>query len=78
LEDRRLRRLLETILREIHEPFYYDTHRLAKLDSLNIGPMEDILAGLSNYKVSRTHFNPVAIKTDAPLAVMKGALSSCR
>jgi len=78
LEDRRLTRLLETILREIHEPFYYDTHRLAKLDSLNIGPMEDILAGLSNYKVSRTHFNPVAIKTDAPLAVIKGALSSCR
>jgi tRNA (guanine26-N2/guanine27-N2)-dimethyltransferase len=75
LNDKKLTRLLETIAGEIHEPFYQDTHRLAKVDNLEVKPMKEIIAALSDYKVSRTHFNPVAVKTDAPLGAIKKVLS---
>jgi len=72
--SRRLVRLMETIAGELAEPFYYDTHRLAKLEGVEVRSMEEIIRALSGYRVSRTHFNPVAIKTDAPLEAVKRAL----
>ena len=49
-------------------PFYFDLHKI--FDKLDVTPkkFDDIIAKLNErgYRVTRTHFNPHAIKTEAP------------
>jgi len=54
-------------------PFYYDLHHLAKILKAQPPKIETISNKLNGkgYKVSRTHFCPTAIKTDAPFKAVK-------
>ncbi|XP_072260128.1 TRMT1-like protein isoform X2 [Pyxicephalus adspersus] len=58
-----------------HPPFYYSIHRHA-IGGLNIPKLNKILQNLSEagFLVSRTHFDPTGIRTDAPLATLKSIL----
>jgi len=69
---------LNTLLEELDGPFFYDTHALARRNSLEVRKLSDIGAILQEkgYKVSRTHFSPTAIKTDAPFEDVLGALKA--
>lgn len=64
-------KLLNTVLCEIDEPFYYDIHSICKNKKISAPPLDEIIEALreKDYKVSRTHFCPTGIKTDAPLNV---------
>jgi tRNA (guanine26-N2/guanine27-N2)-dimethyltransferase len=64
-----LEKLLNTILEEIDEPFYYDVHSICKNKKISAPPLDEIVESLQDggYRVSRTHFCPTGIKTDAPL-----------
>lgn len=74
LEDKRLTKLITTIKDELHEPFYYDLHRICDALNTSVPSMKTVFEALKDYKVSRTHFNPTAIKTDAPVEEIKGVL----
>ncbi|KAM8930718.1 tRNA (guanine(27)-N(2))-dimethyltransferase [Pelodytes ibericus] len=54
-----------------HPPFYYSIHRHA-IGGLNIPKLNKILQHLSEagFLVSRTHFDPTGIRTNAPLAML--------
>ena len=69
LRNPQLEKLLRTIEEEIDEPFYYDVHRIAKNLKINAPPLDEIIDALKDDGniVSRTHFCPTALKTDAPL-----------
>lgn len=71
LKSTQTEKLLNTIFEEIDVPFYYDVHRLCKHLKVNSPPLDEIVNALSDqgYRVSRTHFCPTGIKTDAPLNV---------
>uniref|UniRef100_A0A8C5RBV9 tRNA (guanine(26)-N(2))-dimethyltransferase n=1 Tax=Leptobrachium leishanense TaxID=445787 RepID=A0A8C5RBV9_9ANUR len=58
-----------------HPPFYYSIHRHA-IGGLNIPKLNKILQFLSEsgFMVSRTHFDPTGIRTDAPLATLTSVL----
>ncbi|KAM9296678.1 TRMT1-like protein [Gastrophryne carolinensis] len=58
-----------------HPPFYYSIHRHA-IGGLNIPKLNKILQYLSEagFLVSRTHFDPTGIRTNAPLATIKAIL----
>jgi tRNA (guanine26-N2/guanine27-N2)-dimethyltransferase len=61
-------KLLKLLIEEADmPPFYYDLHYLAKKLKVKIPRMEKIFKKLEKkgFKVSRTHFCPTAIKTDA-------------
>lgn len=62
-------KLLNTILEEIDDPFYYDVHSICKNKKISAPPLDEIAEALldGGYRVSRTHFCPTGIKTDAPL-----------
>jgi tRNA (guanine26-N2/guanine27-N2)-dimethyltransferase len=75
LEGKRLTKLITTIRDELHQPFYYDIHRVCDALNVSVPSMEIIFKALSDYRVTRTHFNPTAIKTNAPVEEIKRALS---
>ncbi|KAM3922820.1 TRMT1-like protein isoform 2-T2 [Leptodactylus fuscus] len=58
-----------------HPPFYYSIHRHA-IGGLNIPKLNKILQYLSEagFLVSRTHFDPTGIRTNASLAILKAIL----
>ncbi|XP_075702940.1 tRNA (guanine(27)-N(2))-dimethyltransferase [Rhinoderma darwinii] len=58
-----------------HPPFYYSIHRHA-IGGLNIPKLNKILQYLSEagFLVSRTHFDPTGIRTNASLATLKAIL----
>ncbi|XP_066443797.1 TRMT1-like protein isoform X2 [Eleutherodactylus coqui] len=62
-------------VRTEHPPFYYSIHRHA-IGGLNIPKLNKILQSLSDagYLVSRTHFDPTGIRTNATLATLKAVL----
>ncbi|KAM5135018.1 TRMT1-like protein isoform 2-T2 [Mantella aurantiaca] len=66
---------LKNETRAEHPPFYYSIHRHA-IGGLNIPKLNKILQHLSEagYLVSRTHFDPTGIRTNAPLATLKAIL----
>ncbi len=74
LEDPELDALLSTIAAEVEAPFYFDVHALSKKMKRSARPMTEIIEALSGHRVSRTHFSPTAIKTDAALSEVKRAL----
>ncbi len=54
-------------------PYYYNVHLLSKRKGKGYVPkMDEIIEKIrkKGYKVSRTHFSPVSIKTDAPYKVI--------
>ena len=71
---------LETISEELDIPFHYDTHALARRNNLQVGKLAEILDILrgKGYSATRTHFSPMAIKTDAPFEEVLEALRSLR
>ncbi|XP_073464481.1 TRMT1-like protein isoform X2 [Aquarana catesbeiana] len=66
---------LKNDTRAEHPPFYYSIHRHA-IGGLNIPKLNKILQHLSEagFLVSRTHFDPTGIRTNAPLATIKAVL----
>ncbi|ASJ14072.1 tRNA (guanine(10)-N(2))-dimethyltransferase [Thermococcus radiotolerans] len=69
---------LETISEELDVPFHYDTHALARRNNLQVGKLAEIIEILrgKGYSATRTHFSPMAIKTDAPFEEVLEALRS--
>jgi tRNA (guanine26-N2/guanine27-N2)-dimethyltransferase len=62
-------KLLKLIIEEADMPaFYFDLHHLAKCLKKEPPKIETLTEKLKaeGFKVSRTHFCPTAIKTDAP------------
>lgn len=69
----KLRSLLTLALEELADvPLYYNLHDLAKLLKTQAPPQDTFRSALVNagYRVSSTHANPLAVKTDAPPAVV--------
>jgi len=63
-------KLLKLLIEEAEMPaFYYDLHHLAKVFKKEPPRIEDLIKKLKtkDFKASRTHFYPTAIKTDASL-----------
>jgi len=59
-------KLLKLLIEEADAPaFYYDLHHLAKVLKKEPPKMEVLFKKLKDFKISRTHFCPTAIKTDA-------------
>ncbi|NWI93351.1 TRM1L protein, partial [Pitta sordida] len=58
-----------------HPPFYYNVHRHS-LRGMNMPKLNKFLTYLSEagYRVSRTHFDPMGVRTNAPLAQFKTVL----
>ncbi len=53
-------------------PYYYNIHILSKRFSRHYVPrMDELIKKLKKYKVSKTHFSPISIKTDAPYKVLE-------
>ncbi|ASJ09181.1 tRNA (guanine(10)-N(2))-dimethyltransferase [Thermococcus siculi] len=67
---------IELLKEELDVPFLYDTHALARRHSLQarkLADMIEILRG-KGYTATRTHFSPMAIKTDAQFEEVIDAL----
>uniref|UniRef100_A0A803V0W6 tRNA (guanine(27)-N(2))-dimethyltransferase n=1 Tax=Ficedula albicollis TaxID=59894 RepID=A0A803V0W6_FICAL len=58
-----------------HPPFYYNIHRHS-IKGMNMPKLNKFLSYLSEagYRVSRTHFDPMGVRTSAPLAQFKAIL----
>ncbi|RMC08363.1 hypothetical protein DUI87_14605 [Hirundo rustica rustica] len=58
-----------------HPPFYYNIHRHS-IKGMNMPKLNKFLSYLSEagYRVSRTHFDPMGVRTNAPLAQFKTVL----
>ncbi|XP_029394915.1 TRMT1-like protein isoform X2 [Mus pahari] len=58
-----------------HPPFYYNIHRHS-IKGMNMPKLKKFLCYLSQagFRVSRTHFDPMGIRTDAPLMQFKSIL----
>ncbi len=74
LHEREISKLLGLLKGEIGmPPYYYNVHVLSKRNEKGYVPkMEEIIEKLRKrkFRVSRTHFSPVSIKTDAPYEVI--------
>nr|XP_004658765.2 TRMT1-like protein isoform X2 [Jaculus jaculus] len=58
-----------------HPPFYYNIHRHS-IKGMNMPKLKKFLCYLSQagFRVSRTHFDPMGVRTDAPLMQFKSIL----
>ncbi|NWY70265.1 TRM1L protein, partial [Erithacus rubecula] len=58
-----------------HPPFYYNIHRHS-IKGMNMPKLNKFLSYLSEagYRVSRTHFDPMGVRTNAPLVQFKTVL----
>lgn len=58
-----------------HPPFYYNIHRHS-IKGMNMPKLKKFLCCLSQagFRVSRTHFDPMGVRTDAPLVQFKSIL----
>ncbi len=74
LHDPELDSLLSTLAEEVEAPFYFDVHAISRKMRSSARPMKVIMEALSGHKISRTHFSPTGIKTDATLSEVKRAL----
>ena len=70
------KKLLSLLQCELDEPFFYDVHRVSSDLSVSSPKIDVVLERLRNqgFTASRTHFNPVGVKTDASLDVVKKTL----
>lgn len=70
-------KLLNTAYLEVDAPAtYYDIHQVCKNLKTSAPRLDDVIEALRNegYFVSRTHFKPTGIKTNAPLTILKEIL----
>lgn len=77
-QDKKVFKLLNTAYLEANAPStYYDIHQICKNLKISAPRLDDILEVLKDkgYSVSRTHFKPTGIKTDAPLDILKEIIS---
>jgi len=67
---------VELLSEELDVPFHYDTHALARKNSLEVRKVSEVIERLieMGYSTSRTHFSPTAIKTNAPFEVVLDVL----
>jgi tRNA (guanine26-N2/guanine27-N2)-dimethyltransferase len=73
-ERDKILKLLKTCYEEASAPAtYYDLHMVCKNLKISAPPLLNVLEMLKNsgYFVSRTHFEPTGIKTDAPIEELK-------
>ena len=78
LSHRKTLPFLETLAGELDIPFHYDTHALARRNNLQVGKLAGIIEALRErgYRATRTHFSPMAVKTDAPFEEVLEVLKS--
>ena len=73
----RMARLLDTCRQELDTSSHYDYHVIAK--SLRVSPdsIGTVIGRLTalGYRASRAHYSGTAIKTDAPLPILKSVIS---
>jgi tRNA (guanine26-N2/guanine27-N2)-dimethyltransferase len=76
-QSRDEQKLLGLLSAEVDAPFYFDVHKLAKTIRVSPVGIETIIERLreDGFAALRTHFTPVGVKTDAPIDVVKSALS---
>ncbi|MGJ7028616.1 MULTISPECIES: tRNA (guanine(10)-N(2))-dimethyltransferase [Methanothermobacter] len=70
-------RLLQTCIREAGmPPGFYDVHELCSSMGVSAPPIDSVMDHLrgDGFRVSRTHFKPTGIKTDADLGAVKDAI----
>ena len=78
LSHRKTLPFLETLVGELDIPFHYDTHALARRNNLQVRKLAGIIEALRErgYRATRTHFSPMAVKTDAPFEEVLEVLKS--
>ena len=71
-------KLLNRAYEEANAPeTFYDLHEICRNLKISAPRMDDVFESLKKkgYFVSRTHFKPIGIKTDAPLETLKEIVS---
>jgi len=73
-----LARLVTTLDNELDIPAFYNYHRLAKHWRISPAPIDDVIHRIrdAGHQASRTHYDGRGIKTDAPLSVLRDAVST--
>lgn len=73
----RIGRLLATCRQELETSSHYDYHVVAKSLRVSPGSIETVIGRLVDlgYRASRAHYSGTALKTDAPLPVLKNVIS---
>ncbi|WP_287586360.1 tRNA (guanine(10)-N(2))-dimethyltransferase [Candidatus Borrarchaeum sp.] len=77
---KRVTRLLDRVIEEADgPPLYYDVHSLCDELSIRVPKIEHVMSDLekNGFKVTRTHFKPTALRTDAGVEDVKGVLMKC-
>lgn len=77
-QEQKALKLLNRTYEEANAPeTFYDLHEICRNLKISAPRMDDVFESLKKkgYFVSRTHFKPVGIKTDAPLNVLKEIVS---
>ncbi|MFX1518726.1 MAG: tRNA (guanine(10)-N(2))-dimethyltransferase [Promethearchaeota archaeon] len=77
---RRVMNLLSRIIEEADgPPLYYDVHSLCEELSIRVPKIESVMNDLekNGFEVTRTHFKPTALRTDADVEDVKDALLKC-
>ncbi|MEA1994248.1 MAG: tRNA (guanine(10)-N(2))-dimethyltransferase [Euryarchaeota archaeon] len=62
--------ILNIIKKEIHAPFYFDLHKLAKKHKFTLKKTDTVINELRElgFRASRTHFSSTGVKTDADIS----------
>ncbi len=73
-----LRHLLETCRKELDNSFHYDYHALSRYFRISPPPIAQVIESLvrGGYSASRAHYHGTALKTDAPLDVIRETLTA--
>ena len=73
-----LRQLVVTCHHELGLSFHYDYHVLSRHFRISPPPMDEVINSLisEGYSASRAHYSGTALKTDAPLQVLRQVLSA--
>lgn len=72
-----LQHLLSICRQELGISFHYDYHVLARHFRVSPPPIEDVIHTLTGkgFSATRAHYSGTALKTDAPLEILSGALT---
>lgn len=80
-QKKEVTKLLEKCLAESDAPpTFYDIHAICRKLKISAPPLEGVINLINDggYIVTRTHFNPNGLKTDAPLSFIENAIASYR
>lgn len=75
--NKRIARLLDICRQELDTSSHYDYHVIAKMQKISPGNIVSIIDRLNSlgYRASRAHYSGTALKTDAPLQVLREVIS---